>query len=87
MAALEITITVESDPVLDALAELSRIHAALCARHGAAFRALDRSIDAILEGGGEALVGGVKVLGPGLYVFTPAAAVIDVLRRARELGV
>lgn len=48
MAAL-LTIAVETDAVMDDIRRLVQIHAALAARHGDRFRALDRDIERALE--------------------------------------
>ncbi len=80
------TLTGELDLVLDAVRDVQRIHALLTKRHGDAFRALERRIDALSEMAdwGE---WGQADLEPGRFVLFVPAALAQIIADARSLGV
>lgn len=85
MAALVLKLTAETDLIYDALDSLSRIHHALVHRHGAAFRALEKDIEALGEQSLD--LGHPHDLGEGVFVFEPPRQFVDLIDRARALGV
>ena len=86
MASIWLALTAELTPALDALDDLQRAHERLASRHGDAFRALDREIDGILEGG--ELVATADLEGDrSRFFIIPSPKVTEALKRARQLGV
>lgn len=87
MATLHLTITAEWGGAVDAMRTLQRVHEALAKRHGDAFRALDRRIDALLEDGALLLHPEVIDLGDGHWSMRASDEAISILVEARRLGV
>jgi len=86
VAEIFLHLEIETDLLDDAIAELVRIHQALAYRHGDAFRALDRRIEEIAEGGlPEAPM--LESLGGGRFVAIPPAALLALIAEAVILGV
>jgi len=87
MAQLTMTFSIERDPVIDLLEDWARVGRALAARHGSAFRALDRRMSDIEEG--ETLISEPEVhdLGEAMLIVTPPREMVEVVAEARRLGV
>lgn len=85
-ALLSLTLTVETDAVWDAATELESISRALARRHGPAFRALDRRIDALMEGDFSGCFS-IHDLEPLHSVAVPSGELAAVLNEARLLRV
>lgn len=85
MADTGLTISVEGSCITDAFGELMLAHERLAKRHGAAFRALERDIEAITDD----FSGCVEIhwMGDGSIMAAPAGRLTDALREARRLGV
>lgn len=85
MADAGLTISVESFCITDAVGELMLAHERLSKRHGAAFRALERSIEAIPDD----FSGCIETywMGDGSIMVAPAGRLTKALREARRLGV
>jgi hypothetical protein len=79
------TITIESEPIWDAVNDIVHIHQALTHRHGDRFRALERKIAALGEGSWG--VAGQRELCGDHVVLTPPARLRSIIREARDLGV
>lgn len=85
MAAVVLTITPELHLVHDAIDQLARIRHALFKRHGDAFRALQRDIEAL--DGGSLTLSDPHDLGEGFLVFEPPREIAELIARAKTLGV
>jgi N-acetylglucosamine kinase-like BadF-type ATPase len=86
MAMVTLTLSVETELVHDAADLLERIDRALAKRHGEAFRALDRRLDALAESGN--LVAPEMVdLEPGRFVMVPSDELKSIIAEAKKLGV
>lgn len=85
MADTGLAISVESSCITDAVVELMLAHERLAKRHGAAFRALERSIEAIADD----FSGCIETywMGDGSIMAAPAGRLTEALREARRLGV
>lgn len=87
MAQTIITVSVETELLADALAELDHIMSRLAFRHGEAFRDVERRIARLIDGA-EPLSGfGMADLGPGRLVLLPPSELAAVIADARRLGV
>lgn len=85
MADTGLTISVEGSCITDAVGELMLAHERLAKRHGAAFRALERSIEDITDD----FSGCIEThwMGDGSIMAAPAGRLTEALREARRLGV
>jgi hypothetical protein len=79
-------VRVETEFVQDAIDTVERIHKALTNRHGSPFRILEAEIEHLVDSG-EVSAGDLVDLGEGILAAQPSATVIDIIRRARALGV
>lgn len=75
---------IESDAVVDAARELSTLAEALRSRHGDAFRALLRRIEAIEAAKFEPVI---RTTDDGAIILTPPAEWTAILAEARKHGV
>ncbi|WP_037437154.1 hypothetical protein [Sinorhizobium fredii] len=85
MARLTSNLSVETDVMSDALAELQEVHSRLAKRHGDSFRKLDRAIEQLLETSEDIVE--VHWLGDGKVLVSPTGRFTEILREARRLGV
>lgn len=85
MAALTLTLTVESDLTYDAIDALARAREALFSRHGDRFRDLYRDIEALPDA--DLSDAQLHHLSEGVFVMSPPKALTDLVARARALGV
>lgn len=86
MAVVALTITAEFDLLYDAVDTVERAHRALATRHGAAFRDLERKIEALMEAPdwGEVPMADLE---PGRVVFFVPEKLAELITDARALGV
>jgi len=87
MARTQLSFSVETDGMLDAIADLERVSEALPRRHGAAFRDLDRRLCAIFEGDIAITPPDVRYLGDGIFVAVLPIELSALLATARRIGV
>lgn len=86
MARCDMSLTLETDLVWDAVGELARAHRALASRHGAEFRMLERRIEEAVDNddyGDLAL----HMLPDGFVIVEPPALIKDLLVEISRLGV
>lgn len=84
MAQTLISLTFEQEPFLDAGHELSRAMDAVRPRHGDAFRALERRIEAAFD---PIPAPQFRTLESGRFVLMPPQIWIDLLADCRRMGV
>lgn len=84
MADALMKLRIESDAVVDAARELNALSDTLRNRHGEAYRALLRRIDAIEVVTFEPII---KTTDDGAIIMTPPAEWTAILAEARKLGV
>jgi hypothetical protein len=87
MAALVLSLTLETELVGDVARDLERIFAALTHRHGESFRLLEREIERLVEGQLPICGEAVPLPGGDRLVLTPSADVRAVIAEAQRLGV
>jgi len=87
MAQLITTLTAETELIHDAIDDLQRIMRALIKCHGYDFRALERRIEALMEGEVEWGEPRSHWIGGGRIVFEPFPVMKEIIRDARALGV
>lgn len=87
MARLLLTLTVETDLVLDAIADIERIFCALAKRHGQRFRDLERRIERLMDLDANWGVPQSHSIGDGRFIFEPHPELKGIIREAREIGV
>lgn len=85
MATGTLGLTIEAEPVYDAVDLLGRAHQALARRHGERFRALEREIEALADA--ELGLGDPHDLGDGHFIFAAPARLTALIAKARALGV
>jgi hypothetical protein len=88
VAALHLTLTLETEALDDALRDLELIARRLAGRHGAVFRDLDRRVAQLNEHGIEAETwDALRELESCRFVVVPPPEIVALLADARRLGV
>lgn len=86
MARITLTLRLDNDLVRDAVESLGVVHQALARRHGARFRALDRRIETLIDGGFSKDDVDLQSI-DGTFVSVPAGELRAILMEARGLGI
>lgn len=86
MAAIDLALVAECELLYDAIDTLQHIHEALTKRHGEAFRALGRRIEALADEPNYGEMGHAD-LEPGRVVLFAPTLLAKIIADARALGV